>query len=75
MSQLTILNIVTLLHFTSWHLISPYVALVAKNQGAGMDIIGLIMAAYAALPTIFAIPTGIICDFTGTRKIFIISTS
>ena len=50
MNQLTVLSIVASLHFVSWHLVSPYIALVAKGQGAGTDTIGLIMAAYAVLP-------------------------
>lgn len=75
MSQLTVISIVAFLHFISWHLISPYIALVAKAQGAGTDTIGLIMAAYAILPMIFAVPTGVVCDRAGTRKVFIISST
>ncbi|NMA54580.1 MAG: MFS transporter [Firmicutes bacterium] len=74
MSQLAILSLIAVLHFTSWHLVSPYIALVAKGQGAGMDTIGLIMAAYSALPTVFALPTGVMCDRIGTRNILIGST-
>ncbi|MFY9188763.1 MAG: MFS transporter [bacterium] len=74
MNQLTVLSIVASLHFVSWHLVSPYIALVAKGQGAGTDTIGLIMAAYAVLPMVVSVPTGVICDRTGTRKLFISST-
>ncbi|NLG86142.1 MAG: MFS transporter [Firmicutes bacterium] len=74
MTQMIVLSTVALLHFVSWHLISPFIALVAKGQGASPETVGLIMAAYAVLPMIAAIPTGFICDRVGTRKIFIVSS-
>ena len=64
MSQLTILNIVTLLHFTSWHLYPPMCLWLKSCAGGHIGPHG----GLCYLPTIFAIPTGIICDFTGRAK-------
>jgi MFS family permease len=71
---MTVFSVVAFLHFISWHLISPYIALVAKGQGASPETVGLIMAAYAILPMIGAIPTGFICDRAGTRRVYVVSS-
>ncbi len=69
--QLKFLSSLGFLHFVSWHCVAPYVPLVAKGYGAGPAAVGMMMAAYALLPVVISIPTGVACDLVGHRRILI----
>jgi MFS family permease len=72
--QLWLTNIITLLSFTALTVVKPFIPLYAASLGASTLVVGLVVSSFSFLPFFLAIPTGILTDLWGAKRLIVLGS-
>ncbi len=72
--QLWLINFITVLSFTALTAVKPFIPLYASLLGASTLAVGLVVSSFAVLPFFLAIPTGILTDLWGTKRLILLGS-
>ncbi|MGI6036549.1 MAG: MFS transporter [Limnochordia bacterium] len=72
--QLWLTNIITLLSFTALTVVKPFIPLYAASLGASTLAVGLVVSSFSFLPFFLAIPTGILTDLWGAKRLIVLGS-
>jgi MFS family permease len=72
--QLLLINLITVLSFTALTAVKPFIPLYAASLGASTLAVGLVVSSFAVLPFFLAIPTGILTDLWGTKRLILLGS-